>query len=92
MTFEVVRMPMDHVARALEMDETSGFMKALVDPDSGKILGFACLGLEAGELMAIVQVAMAGGLTWRELKEMIFAHPTLAESLNNLFGLVGRGM
>jgi pyruvate/2-oxoglutarate dehydrogenase complex dihydrolipoamide dehydrogenase (E3) component len=88
--FKTVKMPMAHVARALEVDETQGFMKALVDPDSGKILGFACLGMEGGELMAVVQVAMAGGLTWRDLKEMIFAHPTLAESLNNLFGLVER--
>jgi pyruvate/2-oxoglutarate dehydrogenase complex dihydrolipoamide dehydrogenase (E3) component len=88
--FEVVRMPMAHVARALEVDQAAGFMKALVDTGSGKILGFACIGMEAGELMAVVQVAMAGGLTWRDLKEMIFAHPTLAESLNNLFSLVGR--
>jgi len=88
--FEAVKMPMSHVARALEKDEASGFMKALVDPGSGRILGFTCLGFEAGELMAVVEVAMAGGLTWRDLKEMIFAHPTLAESLNNLFSLVGR--
>ena len=88
--YEMVKMPMAHVARALEVDETDGFMKALVDPDSGRILGFACLGMEGGELMAVVQVAMAGGLTWRDLKNMIFAHPTLAESLNNLFSLVER--
>jgi pyruvate/2-oxoglutarate dehydrogenase complex dihydrolipoamide dehydrogenase (E3) component len=87
---KVVKMPMAHVARALEVDETQGFMKALVDPDDGKILGFACLGMEGGELMAVVQMAMAGGLTWRDLKDMIFAHPTLAESLNNLFSLVER--
>jgi pyruvate/2-oxoglutarate dehydrogenase complex dihydrolipoamide dehydrogenase (E3) component len=88
--FKVVKMPMAHVARALEVDETMGFMKALVDPISGQILGFACLGMEGGELMAVVQVAMAGGLAWMDLKEMIFAHPTLAESLNNLFSLVER--
>ncbi len=87
---EVVQMPMKHIARALEVDETAGFMKALVQPDSGRILGFACLGIEGGELMAVVQVAMAGGLTWQDLKNMIFAHPTLAESLNNLFALVER--
>jgi pyruvate/2-oxoglutarate dehydrogenase complex dihydrolipoamide dehydrogenase (E3) component len=87
---KVVKMPMGHVARALEVDETQGFMKALVDPDDGKILGFACLGMEGGELMAVVQMAMAGGLTWRDMKDMIFAHPTLAESLNNLFALVER--
>jgi pyruvate/2-oxoglutarate dehydrogenase complex dihydrolipoamide dehydrogenase (E3) component len=88
--FESVKMPMTHVARALEVDETRGFMKAQVDPGSGKILGFTCLGMEAGELMAVVQVAMEGGLIFRDLKDMIFAHPTLAESLNNLFSLVGR--
>jgi pyruvate/2-oxoglutarate dehydrogenase complex dihydrolipoamide dehydrogenase (E3) component len=89
-SFKTVKMPMTHVARALEVDETRGFMKALVDPVSGQILGFACLGMEGGELMAVVQVAMAGGLGWKELKNMIFAHPTLAESLNNLFSLVER--
>jgi pyruvate/2-oxoglutarate dehydrogenase complex dihydrolipoamide dehydrogenase (E3) component len=89
--FETVKMPMTHVARALEVDEGRGFMKAHVDPDSGRILGFTCLGMEAGELMAVVQVAMSGGLTYQVLKDMIFAHPTLAESLNNLFSLVGRG-
>ena len=88
--YAMVKMPMAHVARALEVDETDGFMKALVDKESGRILGFACLGMEGGELMAVVQVAMAGGLTWRDLKNMIFAHPTLAESLNNLFSLVER--
>ena len=88
--YKMVKMPMAHVARALEVDETDGFMKALVDTDSDRILGFACLGMEGGELMAVVQVAMAGGLTWRDLKNMTFAHPTLAESLNNLFSLVER--
>lgn len=88
--YKMVKMPMAHVARALEVDETDGFMKALVNAESGQVLGFACLGMEGGELMAVVQVAMAGGLTWRDLKNMIFAHPTLAESLNNLFSLVER--
>jgi pyruvate/2-oxoglutarate dehydrogenase complex dihydrolipoamide dehydrogenase (E3) component len=88
--YKMVKMPMAHVARALEVDETNGFMKALVDTDTDRILGFACLGMEGGELMAIVQVAMAGDLTWQDLKNMIFAHPTLAESLNNLFSLVER--
>ena len=88
--YKMVKMPMTHVARALEVDETDGFMKALVDPESSRILGFACLGMEGGEVMAVVQVAMAGGLTWHDLRDMIFAHPTLAESLNNLFSLVDR--
>lgn len=90
LSFKVVKMPMTHVARALETEQTQGFLKALVDTETGKILGFAALCVEGGELMAVVQMAMMGGLTYRELRNTIFAHPTLAESLNNLFGLVDR--
>jgi pyruvate/2-oxoglutarate dehydrogenase complex dihydrolipoamide dehydrogenase (E3) component len=81
----VVRMPMSHVARALELDESRGLMKALVDPASGQILGAAVLGIEGGELMAVIQLAMMGQLPYDRLRDGVFAHPTLAESLNNLF-------
>jgi pyruvate/2-oxoglutarate dehydrogenase complex dihydrolipoamide dehydrogenase (E3) component len=81
----VAKMPMSHVARALEMDETRGFMKAIVDAESGEILGATVLGVEGGELMAVLEVAMMGKVTCGQLREGIFAHPTLAESLNNLF-------
>jgi pyruvate/2-oxoglutarate dehydrogenase complex dihydrolipoamide dehydrogenase (E3) component len=81
----VARMPMTHVARALEVDESRGFMKALVDPESGLILGAAVLGIEGGELMAVFQVAMMGQVSYQRLRDAVFAHPTLAESLNNLF-------
>jgi len=90
LSFKTVKMPMTHVARALETDETQGFLKALVDKETGRILGFAALCADGGELMAVVQMAMVGGLTYRDLRNMIFAHPTLAESLNSLFGLVDR--
>jgi pyruvate/2-oxoglutarate dehydrogenase complex dihydrolipoamide dehydrogenase (E3) component len=82
----VAKLPMAHVARALEVDETRGFMKAIVDAESDQILGFVCLGLEGGEIMSMVQIAMLGGLPYTALRDGIFAHPTLAESLNNLFG------
>ncbi|MGH7512988.1 MAG: mercuric reductase [Gemmatimonadales bacterium] len=81
----VARMPMSNVARALELDESRGFMKALVDPDSGQILGAAVLGIEGGELMAVMQLAMMGQVSYERLRDAVFAHPTLAESLNNLF-------
>jgi pyruvate/2-oxoglutarate dehydrogenase complex dihydrolipoamide dehydrogenase (E3) component len=76
---------MSYVARALETDETRGFMKAIVDADTQQILGCAILGLEGGEIMAIIQVAMMGKLPYTALQEGNFAHPTLAEALNNLF-------
>lgn len=81
----VVTMPMDYVARALEVDESRGFMKAVVDRATDRILGCAVLGIEGGELMAMIEVAMMGGVTASALREAVFAHPTLAESLNNLF-------
>jgi pyruvate/2-oxoglutarate dehydrogenase complex dihydrolipoamide dehydrogenase (E3) component len=81
----VARMPMTSVARALETDETRGFMKALVDPSTDQILGAAILGLEGGEIMSILEVAMMGKVPCDVLHNATFAHPTLAESLNNLF-------
>jgi len=82
----VAKMPMSYVARALEVDETRGSMKAVVDADTGQILGCAILGIEGGEIMSILEVAMMGHLPYTALREAVFAHPTLAESLNNLFG------
>jgi pyruvate/2-oxoglutarate dehydrogenase complex dihydrolipoamide dehydrogenase (E3) component len=76
---------MSSVARALEVDETRGFMKAVVDADTGQILGAAILGIEGGEVMAVLQTAMMGKLPYTTLRDGTYAHPTLAESLNNLF-------
>ena len=82
---KVARMPMHYVARALETDESRGLMKAIVDADTKQILGCAILGIEGGELMAMIEIAMMGKLPYTALQNAIFAHPTLAESLNNLF-------
>ena len=81
----VAKMPMTKVARALETDETRGFMKAVVDDGNGQILGAAVLGIEGGEIMSMLQLAMMGKLPYTVLRDAVFAHPTLAESLNNLF-------
>lgn len=82
----VAKMPMSYVARALEVDEARGFMKVVVDAATGQILGAAVLGIEGGEIMAQIQLAMMGKLPYGVLQNAVFAHPTLAESLNNLFG------
>jgi pyruvate/2-oxoglutarate dehydrogenase complex dihydrolipoamide dehydrogenase (E3) component len=81
----IAKLPMDRAARAIEMSETRGFMKAIVDADTNQILGAAVLGVEGGELMSMFEIAMLGKLPYTVLKDAIFAHPTLAESLNNLF-------
>jgi pyruvate/2-oxoglutarate dehydrogenase complex dihydrolipoamide dehydrogenase (E3) component len=81
----VAKMPMNSVARALEMDERRGFMKAIVDADTNQVLGATVLGIEGGEIMAVFEVAIMGKLPYTALQNAIFAHPTLAEGLNNLF-------
>jgi pyruvate/2-oxoglutarate dehydrogenase complex dihydrolipoamide dehydrogenase (E3) component len=81
-------MPMTYIARALETDETRGMMKAAVDAETGEILGFTCLGVEGGEVMAIVQTAMMGGVKWWDLEAAVWAHPSLAEGLNTLWGFL----
>ncbi|HLZ49697.1 MAG TPA: mercuric reductase [Candidatus Acidoferrum sp.] len=81
----VAKMPMSYVARALEVDETRGFLKAIVDAGSGQILGAAVLGLEGGEVMSMLQLAMMGKLQFTTLRDGVFSHPSLSESLNNLF-------
>jgi pyruvate/2-oxoglutarate dehydrogenase complex dihydrolipoamide dehydrogenase (E3) component len=81
----VAKLPMASVARAIEVNETRGFMKAVVDAESEQILGAAVLGLEGGETAALFEVAMMGKLRYTALRDGVFSHPTLAESLNNLF-------
>jgi pyruvate/2-oxoglutarate dehydrogenase complex dihydrolipoamide dehydrogenase (E3) component len=81
----VARMPMTSVARALEVDETRGLMKVIVDAETGEILGATVLGIEGGEVMGALQMAMMGRLKYTALRDAVFAHPTLVESLNNLF-------
>jgi pyruvate/2-oxoglutarate dehydrogenase complex dihydrolipoamide dehydrogenase (E3) component len=85
---KVATMPMNYVARALEVDESRGFMKAVVDADTGQILGCAILGIEGGEIMAMLEIAMMGKVPYTTLRDAVFAHPTLAESLNNLFSTI----
>lgn len=81
----VAKLPMNAVIRAIETGETRGFMKAVVDAASGQILGCAVLGVEGGEIMTIIQVAMLGKLPYPAMADAVFTHPLLAEGLNTLF-------
>lgn len=83
--FKIAHLSMDKVARAIETGQTRGFLKALVHPQTDAILGAAVISAEGGEIMSLLQMAMLGGITAAQLREMVFAHPLYAESLNNLF-------
>lgn len=83
--YRLCKMSMTHVARALEMNESRGFVKALVSKETDQILGAAALGVSGGEVLSMIELAMLGGLTAKTLANTIFAHPNLSELLNNLF-------
>jgi len=85
LNFKVAKLPMAHVARAIETGDTRGFMKAVVDTKTKKILGATVLGPEGGEIMTVLQMAMEGGITYDRIRYCVFAHPLYSESLNNLF-------
>ena len=79
--YRLAKMPMAGVLRAVTLGETRGFVKMLVDAESDRILGFTAFGAEASEMMAAVQTAMLGGLSYTVLRDAIFTHPTAAEGL-----------
>jgi pyruvate/2-oxoglutarate dehydrogenase complex dihydrolipoamide dehydrogenase (E3) component len=87
----VAKLPTSSVLRTRTIDEPQGFMKALVGADDDRILGFAMIGAEAGEVAAAVQMAMLAGLPYTNLRDAILTHPTMAEGLGSLFSNVPAG-
>ena len=83
--FSVAKMNTSAIARAIETDQTLGFIKVIVENNSKKILGVAAICAGGGELMSLLQVAIIGDLTYVQLRDTMFAHPTYAEAINNLF-------
>ncbi|HTE86962.1 MAG TPA: mercuric reductase [Dehalococcoidia bacterium] len=83
-SIRVASMPMRHVARALEVDQSRGMMKVVIDAETDQILGCAILGIDGGEVMSMIEIAMMGNLPASRLRDGVFSHPTLAEALNNL--------
>jgi pyruvate/2-oxoglutarate dehydrogenase complex dihydrolipoamide dehydrogenase (E3) component len=84
-TVKVAKMPMASVARAVELNETRGLMKVVVDAESKEILGAAILGDQGGEIMSMLEIAMIGGVKYTALMDAVLAHPAYAEALNNVF-------
>ncbi|MDB5341192.1 MAG: merA 2 [Planctomycetaceae bacterium] len=88
--YRKAKIPMEAALRTRTLSETRGFMKALIG-DNDQILGFTMFGVEAGEVMAIVQVAMTAGLPYTTLRDSVLTHPTMAEGLVALFSAVAAG-
>jgi pyruvate/2-oxoglutarate dehydrogenase complex dihydrolipoamide dehydrogenase (E3) component len=86
--YRLFKVPMEADLRARTLSETRGFLKALVETGSDRILGFTAFGVGAGEIMATVQVAMIAGLPYTVLRDAVLTHPTLVEGLIPLFSSV----
>ena len=84
----VAKLPISAVLRTWTTGESAGFMKVLVEANGDRVLGFTMLGPDAGEVMAVVQTAMLGGVPYTVLRDAILAHPTMAEGLNALFAAI----
>ena len=82
--YELTTMPFGHIARAIEVDETAGYMKALLDPQTERFIGVAIVGLEAGELIHAFSMLMQAGATARAMVDAQMIHPTLAEGLQTM--------
>ena len=83
--YRLFKIPMSAVMRSTTMSETRGFLKALVEIDSDRILGFTGFGVDVGDVVSSVQIAMMGGLPYTALRDAILTHPTLVEGLIPLF-------
>ena len=83
--YRLFKIPMEAVLRARTLSETQGFLKALVEANGDRILGFTAFAVDGGEIMSCVQIAMIGGLPYTALRDAILPHPTLAEGLEALF-------
>jgi pyruvate/2-oxoglutarate dehydrogenase complex dihydrolipoamide dehydrogenase (E3) component len=83
--YRLFKVPMESNLRARTLSETRGFVKALVEADGDRILGFTVFGVGAGEILAAVQIAMIAGLPYTALRDAVMTHPTLVEGLISLF-------
>jgi pyruvate/2-oxoglutarate dehydrogenase complex dihydrolipoamide dehydrogenase (E3) component len=83
-SYRLAKLPMSAVLRTRTLSQPQGFMKALI-ADDDRILGFTAYGVEAGEIMAVVQIAVMGGLPYTAIRDAILTHPTPAEGLVFLF-------
>jgi pyruvate/2-oxoglutarate dehydrogenase complex dihydrolipoamide dehydrogenase (E3) component len=75
----VGHLPMTRVGRARERGETEGFMEALVDADTQRLLGATLLGIEADEAIHGLLDVMSAGLPYTAISRTMHIHPTVSE-------------
>jgi pyruvate/2-oxoglutarate dehydrogenase complex dihydrolipoamide dehydrogenase (E3) component len=82
--YEMATLPFGCIARAVEVDETAGILKVLLDPKTERVLGAAIVGAEAGELIHVFVTLMQAGASARAIIDAEFVHPTFAEGVQSV--------
>ena len=85
---KVATLPVTAIPKAKILGNQTGIYKAIVDADTNQILGTVLFGEESHEVINIVVTAMIAKQPYTALANQIFTHPTMAEALNDLFGLI----
>jgi pyruvate/2-oxoglutarate dehydrogenase complex dihydrolipoamide dehydrogenase (E3) component len=86
--YRLFKVSMENNLRARTLSETRGFLKALVEADGDRVIGFTAFAVGAGEILGAVQFAMIAGLPYTALRDAVLTHPTLVEGLIPLFSSV----
>ncbi|HCZ8660050.1 TPA: pyridine nucleotide-disulfide oxidoreductase [Citrobacter braakii] len=85
---QVVTLPVAAIPRARVMNDTRGVLKAVVNRETKQILGVSLLCVDSHEMINIIKTVMDAGLPYTTLRDQIFTHPSMSESLNDLFSLI----
>ena len=80
----IVRLPAASVPRAHTLEQTDGLLKAVIDKQTGKILGATLFCVDSSEVINIVAMAMKTGQPYTFLRDFVFTHPSMSEALNDL--------
>ena len=84
---KIAKLPAAAIPKAQVLEQPEGLLKAVIDADTGKILGAHLFCEESHEMINLVKLAMDAGIEYTMLKNMIFTHPTMGEALNDLFNI-----
>ena len=81
----IKKLPVMAIPRAKTLGETDGLLKAVIDKESGMILGVTLFAPDSSEVINAVAIAMKTGQDYTFLRDFIFTHPSMSEALNDLF-------
>ena len=83
--YKLFKLPVTAIPKAKVAKDNRGLFKALVDPETEKILGATLYEIESYELINMISLAMKAHLSYTVLRDQIYIHPTMSEAFNDLF-------